>query len=120
MLPLASSAPRQIKGVVTRILYVPERVFFARRLARLYPLEVTLKAERQICKVTPTLLPEEGRKVDHACRSAARILRFAPLLPKWVWEPAQGDFNLLARTQSQTEDEVVSPPLSLTQPKLEA
>ena len=32
---------------------------------------MTLKTERQVCKMTPTLLPKEVRKVAHACRSDA-------------------------------------------------
>jgi hypothetical protein len=38
---------------------------------RLYPLEAPLKAERQVDKLVPTLVPKEGKKADSACHSDA-------------------------------------------------
>ena len=49
-------------------------------LARLYPLEVTLKAERQVCKVLLTLLPKEVRNVAHACHFDAMDCTICPLI----------------------------------------
>src|SRR5262245_27694546 len=37
--------------------------------ARLYPLEVTLNAERQVCQLGPTLVPKEVRQAHYSCRS---------------------------------------------------
>src|SRR6516164_8521928 len=40
-------------------------------LARLYPLERTLKAERQVCKLLSTLMPKEVGHAYRACHSDA-------------------------------------------------
>src|SRR5215469_2862474 len=47
-------------------------------LARLYPMERTLKAERQVCKLPSTLMPKEVGHAYCACHSDATDCKVRP------------------------------------------
>ena len=53
-------------------------LFTDRFLARLYPLERTLKAERQVCKLLPTLVPKEVGHAYYPCHSDASDCKVRP------------------------------------------
>jgi hypothetical protein len=64
----------------------PAGLFCARVFARLYPLERTLKAERQVCKLLPTLVPNEVGHAYRPCTLTRLIVKFAPVCSKRGWE----------------------------------